>query len=418
MSMEQQLRESFEAQVGSPPAVHDLADRSLRGVRLVRRRRAVVVVTAAVAAAVAVPLMTTARNTSRTPAVPATQLPATGSAVPLPSSTATPASSNSSASAAATVKEPGVDYTTEGILRRAAGSTAASVDLPRHARALYMTEQGTVVLAKTNNPQLDEIYLVHPDGKVDTIVKAADIVGIAVEGSRLAYSGGPSAGHGLPLVLMNLATGKEIKRLEVPMASTPVAFVPQGVLLANGELGSESGLSTWVLKTNTYTDWSGSGGDFGLDALGGIALVAEGDHSCVAIVNIATHQPRFHSCLPGVKHPEFVVFDLLAPDAKRYVGSGSSSGNYDDRWPVLGDATTGVEDHRLRQVFADAGFTVTSSVDHPIVWEDNSHILVNSRGAYGEYLIVRCDVDTATCEEAVNYGGSEAGIDIMLSRRV
>jgi hypothetical protein len=67
-------------------------------------------------------------------------------------------------------------------------------------------------------------------------------------------------------------------------------------------------------------------------------------------------------------------------------------------------------------VFAKAKLRVSASVDHPIVWEDDSHILVNARGVNHEYLIVRCDVDVATCEEAVNYGAPEPGLDVMLAR--
>ncbi len=415
MSLEQKLRDSLNAQVAEPPPARDLATRSLQGATAVRRRRTAIAVTAVAIAAIAVPLALQPSHSHQTPVAPAT-----GANTPSTSAGALPIGA-----------PPQAGVVLDNHFVRADAKPPV-VSLPTAVREAFSTPVGTVIFSAAHDPSSHAIYVVRNDGTVkDLVGGAAPILGIAVDATRVAYSVQVVSGELVKsnLVLLNVESGKELQRLDGAPNARPVAFSgSQNVVLSVGD-GAESSSGSWRLDSNTFSQWPASAGNVPLDAVGNVALVAEGDSSCVAVVGLEPFTPRFSRCSGGDGAPYVDDrFGTLAPDGKRYAGSRSSE---DDlvpglgsapetwRWPVVGDAATGATDDRIRSVFRAADLHVDASAATHVIWEDDSHILVNALDRYGARRIVRCDVDAATCEIAfVAAISSQSDPQLMLVRGV
>ncbi|MEO6713288.1 MAG: hypothetical protein ABIM89_07650, partial [Mycobacteriales bacterium] len=178
----------------------------------------------------------------------------------------------------------------------------------------------------------------------------------------------------------------------------PVAITGQTVLMADG-LGPETSVSTWNLTTNKYSAFHAeSGGDIALDAVGDVVLLGEGDTSCAAVWDLAAVNQRFSTCIPGSGSGYSNAFGLLSPAGKRYAGTQFRD-DPTHRWPIIGDASTGKTDDRLREPFANSDLHIVDSTQPQVVWEDETHIIALAKSGIGDVLI-RCDVDAATCEVA------------------
>jgi hypothetical protein len=274
--------------------------------------------------------------------------------------------------------------------------------LPDAYRPLVSTKDYTVGL--TNNSR--SVLVVHADATVHELVHSTQAIrSIAISGSRLAYSvqvvkGGAVTSN---LFLVSLPDGKLVQRLDGVPSSGPVGFSGHQVVLSVGD-GAESSIGSWMLKTNSYQPWPQSAGDVPLDVVGGVALVAEGDFSCAAVTEIASLHQRFSSCSPGGSNAEIERYGLLSPDGTRYTGIRYAIDKPHEGWPVVADATTGKVDDRLHKAFTAAGLVVDALMAPAAAWEDASHLIVVGVTDQQRKLVVRCDVDAATCEIAQDTG--------------
>ncbi len=414
MSIEERLRESLRNQVDAPPAVRDLAHHSLRAAARIRRLQAGAGVAVVAMLVVVVPLQLrgsrdgTQDGVAATPSdSAATSSAPTSAPAEMPATTSPSLTADSVLPAPSTMLPlgalPRVQYLINDRLIRPFDEAARLV-LGAYQQ-LLATANHTIGLRGGPN-QSSEIVIVEKDGSIKVLIsEPGAILGIAADDARLAYSLQTSIGDGIGIdfVLLDIATGQVVKRLQrSPIASVPVAMTGDTVLMADG-LGPEHTVSTWNLATNKYDYlYAESGGDIALDAVRDVALLGEGDTSCAAVWDLAAANQRFSSCIAGIPSDVSDAFGLLAPDGKRYAGTRYVNDDPAQRWPVIGDAATGEIDDRLRVVFETAGLRVSAAPDPRVVWEDATHVIVLADSAYRSQVLVRCDVDAASCEEAFN----------------
>lgn len=273
---------------------------------------------------------------------------------------------------------------------------------------LLETPQGTLVRRAddaTSTP--GGISIVRRNGKVDTLVSRHG-GGIAADRSRLSYSVQVTKNDDVAgtLILVDLATGNELQRLVGAPASTPVAFADDRVLLSVGDGGMVS-VGWWDLATNKYTEVKDSAAGAVLYDANRTAALTRQENGCgMTVTFLERLYEDGQSCS---EHPESgrnERFMVLSPDSTRYAGTQSDYhlDGVPGPWPVVADAAGRIDD-RLRATFAAAGLTVDANLAHPVVWEDHTHLLVvASVGDRTRPLVVRCDVDAATCEIALDPG--------------
>lgn len=282
---------------------------------------------------------------------------------------------------------------------------------------LLETPQGTIVRrADDATPAPGGVSIVRRNGKVDTLVSRHG-GGIAADRSRLAYSVQVVKGNEVwgTLIMVDLATGKELQRLEGAPNVTPVAFAEDRVLLTVGDGGMVS-VGWWDLATNKYTEVKDSVDAILVDANRTAALTLQQNGCGTTVTFLENLYQDGQSCSEQPESGRNERFMVLSPDSTRYAGTQSDY-NLDGvpgPWPVVADAAGRIDD-RLRATFAAAGLMVDASLVNPVVWEDQAHLLVvASVGDRTRPLVVRCDVDAATCEIALDPGKQTR---IQLARR-
>jgi heat shock protein HslJ len=309
---------------------------------------------------------------------------------------------------------PQVEYLLDGRLVRGTGGGMQT--LPDGAGDFQQISSAgghTVVLTRDAR----SLYVVAPDNSGKRLVHTTQpILGIAVDASRIAYAVQVVEGAKVTsnLVLVDIDSGAVLQRLNGAPNARPVAFSGSQVVLSVGD-GGEASTGSWLLADNKYREWPQSAGDVPIDAVGNVALVAEGDYSCTAVFDLEPFSQRFSTCAAGRPGDADDRFRFLSPDGRKYAGTRSIFEKPNEAWPVVADAETGTVEDRFRSVFTAAGLTVKALGDeNPVVWEDATHILAVAISAAGEHLVVRCDVNAATCESALNFGATEVPLQITL----
>lgn len=272
---------------------------------------------------------------------------------------------------------------------------------------LLETPQGTIVRrAEDATSAPGGVTIVRRNGKVDTLVSRHG-GGIAADRSRMAYSVQVVKGNevGGTLILVDLATGKELQRLEGAPNANPVSFAEDRVLLTVGD-GAMVSVGWWDLATNTFTEVKNSVDAILVDANRSAALTWQQNGCGMTVTFLENLYKNGQSCSEQPESGRNERFMVLSPDSSRYAGTQSDYhlDGVPGPWPVVADAAGRIDD-RLRATFAAAGLTVDANLAHPVVWEDHTHLLVvASVGDRTRPLVVRCDVDAATCEIALDPG--------------
>lgn len=417
MSIEEELRDSFHAQVETAPLVRDLADRSLRRAAKVRRAQAAVSIAVVALIASGVTLrLAPSRNGDHGVAETPSESTAASSTVPSTSTSPSPAEptvANSLPPASgldAWPRGPGpkVPFLLDGrLVHPSGGSTTVLSELQRPVatkeRIVAMVGPGIQVIDAAGSSKV-------------VVTEKLPILGFAVDATRLAYGvqvlkGGKYTSN---LRLVDINSGKVLQRLDGVPQARPVGFAGDVVVLGVGD-GAEGSSGSWLLATNSFNAWPHSLNDVPQDSVGNVALVSEQDASCIGVVDVNPYHHRFTRCAGGESPSYGDRFSTLSPDGKRYAGTRESFEGVDpgldpeawasraiNNWPVIGDAATGATDDRFRSVFKEAELRLASEQDpdNLVVWEDASHILADAQDRIGREVILRCEVDTGACEVA------------------
>ncbi|MEO6714180.1 MAG: hypothetical protein ABIM89_12230, partial [Mycobacteriales bacterium] len=223
MSIEERLRDSLRHQAGSPPPVRDLADRSLQRASRVRRTQAAAGALAVALIAVVVPWQLSTRQAGTADGVTAT-----------PSLSSGAASMSASASAGQPSESPvGPAPSTWPLLyfslptgampkvqfllneRLLGPLNAAGAIIPGGYQQVLATDSRTIALHAGTSES--EIVVIQADGGIKVVKKEqGEILGIAADASRVAYSVRTAEGNGIrvDLVLIDVATGNVVQRID------------------------------------------------------------------------------------------------------------------------------------------------------------------------------------------------------------